>query len=64
MLSVKVSYVLELSPQEYRIISAALRGTLKPEWQGEAAALQERLFQERNRELRTKLANFKHYEDE
>jgi hypothetical protein len=48
MLSVKVTYVLELTPQEFRLISAALREELKPEWKAEATELQDRLFHQRN----------------
>jgi len=42
-----VKYNIQLTPHEFRLVCAGLRGTLKPEWQQEARELQDRLFQER-----------------
>lgn len=60
----KVTYILELSPQEFRLISAALQCKLKEEWKAEAAELQNRLFQERNKVVKTQLGNIAKMEGE
>lgn len=57
MLSIKMSYMIEVNPQEFRLISAALQGKLKEEWKQDALNLQDRLFQARNREVQNKLSN-------
>jgi hypothetical protein len=57
MLSVSIKYNLSLTPQEFRLVSAALRGTLKEEWKEEAEELQNRLFQERNKQVKSMLEN-------
>ena len=46
-LNIALNYTLVLSAQEYRVVCAALKGTLKPEWEDEAIELQDRLFKER-----------------
>jgi hypothetical protein len=57
MLSIKMSYLIEVTPQEFRLISVALQGKLKEEWKAEALELQDRLWTARNREVQNKLGN-------
>lgn len=57
MLHVKITYTLELTPQEFRLVSAGLRGTLKPEWMEQAKELQNKLFEARNTQVQNLLGN-------
>lgn len=57
MLKVKVTYQVELTPHQFRLISAALRGELKEEWKDDALELQEDLFTERNKQVQNQLGN-------
>jgi len=63
MLSVSIKYNLSLTQQEFRLVSAALRGTLKEEWKAEAEELQDRLFQERNKQVKAMLGNIAKNDD-
>ncbi len=50
---VDISYKITLSPAEFRLISKALRGVLKPDDIETAKALQELLLKERASQLRS-----------
>jgi hypothetical protein len=55
-LGLVLSYRLVLSPDELRIVSKALRGTLKPGEEADAAAeLQRKLLREKHRQLQQAL---------
>ncbi len=57
MLKVKLTYIVELDPQQFRVIMAALRGELKQEWREEALQLQDELFRVRNEQVQNQLGN-------
>lgn len=50
-LRVNMTYMLELTIEEFRLVSKGLRGTLKPEDRVLAQALQEKLIEEKAAEL-------------
>ena len=49
IVKVELRYSVELSPQEFRVIAAALRGNLKDDEWKEALALQKRMLLERHK---------------
>ena len=66
MLNQKMTFILEITPEEFRLISNALQNKLRTEQlQQDALDLQTRLFKARNAAVKSQLDNIaKHLENE
>ena len=68
ILNVTMKYTLEITTEEFRVISAALRSggngqTLREEFREKALAIQNRLFHARNQQVKTQLERIRVMEE-